>query len=86
MAPRSVLTTLSRTAVAIAALMVAVSVTIGVGLMVDSFRKSVVTWLGQTLSNDIYISAPAVTSTRPSATLDPALLQVAATWPGVRDV
>ena len=38
MAPRSVTGALSRTTVAIAALMVAVSVTIGVGLMVSSFR------------------------------------------------
>ncbi len=38
MAPRSITAALSRTAVAIASLMVAVSVTVGVGLMVGSFR------------------------------------------------
>ena len=64
MAPRSVTGALSRTAVAVAALMVAVSVTIGVGLMVGSFRTTVVSWLGQTLWGDLYVSAPSLTATR----------------------
>ena len=71
LAPRSITGALSRTAVAIAALMVAVSVVIGVGLMVGSFRSTVVTWLGQTLWGDIYISAPSLTATRSAAPLDP---------------
>ena len=41
---------------AVAALTVAVSVTIGVGVMVSSFRETVSVWLGQYLSGDIYIS------------------------------
>ncbi len=45
---------LSRTAVAIVALAIAVSATIGVSVMVDSFRGSVKTWLEQTLQADIY--------------------------------
>ncbi|MGD9050148.1 MAG: FtsX-like permease family protein, partial [Anaerolineae bacterium] len=49
MAPRNVVTSISRTAVAVAALMVAVSVTIGVSLMIGSFRTTVVTWLDQVL-------------------------------------
>ena len=67
LAPRSVTGALSRTAVAIAALMVAVSVTIGVGLMVGSFRTTVVDWLAQTLWGDVYVSAPAPTATRSAA-------------------
>jgi putative ABC transport system permease protein len=84
MAPRSVTGTLSRTAVAIAALMVAVSVTVGVGLMVGSFRGTVITWLGQTLWGDIYISAPTLTAARSSAPLDPAAWEIARQWPGVQ--
>lgn len=84
MAPRSVTRALSRTAVAIAALMVAVSVTIGVGLMVGSFRTTVQTWLGQTLYNDIYISAPGLGGTRPTQPLDPRIVPIASSWPGVR--
>jgi putative ABC transport system permease protein len=45
---------LSRTAVAIVALAIAVSATIGVSVMVDSFRGSVKTWLEQTLQADVY--------------------------------
>jgi putative ABC transport system permease protein len=45
---------LSRTGVAIVALAVAVSATIGVSVMVDSFRLSVGDWLQQTLQADIY--------------------------------
>jgi len=49
---------LSRTGVAIVALAVAVSATIGVSVMVDSFRGSVSAWLDRTLQSDIYIGAP----------------------------
>jgi len=51
-------TNLSRTGVAIVALAVAVSATIGVTVMVDSFRGSVSTWLDKTLRSDIYVGAP----------------------------
>ncbi len=84
MAPRSVSGALSRTAVAIASLMVAVSVTIGVGLMVGSFRTTVVTWLGQTLWGDIYVSAPGLTATRSSVPLDPQVLDVVSRWPAAQ--
>jgi len=47
---------MSRTGMAVAALTVAVSVTVGVGVMVSSFRETVNVWLGQYLSADIYIS------------------------------
>jgi putative ABC transport system permease protein len=56
MAPRDVTRALSRTAVAIAALMVAVCVSIGVSLMVDSFRRTVVAWLADTLQADVFVS------------------------------
>ena len=84
MAPRSVTGALSRTAVAVAALMVAVSVTIGVGLMVGSFRTTVVSWLGQTLWGDLYVTAPSLTSTRSSAPLDSRVIDVVSGWPGAQ--
>jgi putative ABC transport system permease protein len=46
---------LSRTGVAIVALAVAVSATVGVSVMVDSFRTAVSDWLGKTLQSDIYV-------------------------------
>lgn len=60
---------ISRTGMAVAALTVAVSVTVGVGVMVSSFRETVNIWLGQYLSADIYIS----TVDRGGADLTPAL-------------
>ncbi len=51
---------ISRTGVAIAALAVAVSATFGVEVMIGSFRSSVDRWLGDTLSSDIYVSAPSI--------------------------
>ena len=83
MAPRDVGRALSRTAVAIAALMVAVCVSIGVSVMVGSFRQTVQLWLGDTLRADVYISPPAETATRVSGTQDPALARRLAGLPGV---
>lgn len=86
MAPRSVVSSLSRTAIAIAALMIAVSVTIGVSLMVSSFRYTVVAWLAQTVQGDVYISPPSATATANSATIDPAAEAIVRGWPGVARV
>src|SRR5690606_24035863 len=49
---------LSRTGVAVVALSVAVSATIGISVMVGSFRLAVVDWLDGTLQSDLYVSAP----------------------------
>jgi putative ABC transport system permease protein len=58
LAAHSIVATLSRTAVAIGALMVAFATVIGIGLMIDSFRLSVDRWLETTLRADIYVSTP----------------------------
>ena len=84
MAPRDVIKALSRTSIAIAALMVAVSVTIGVSLMVSSFRHTVVTWLEQTLQGDIYISVPGPAANQSSGIIDPRAVPIAKEWPGVQ--
>jgi len=85
MAPRDVVSSLSRTAVAVAALMVALSVTIGVSLMVGSFRHTVITWLADVLRGDVYISAPAPSSAQPP-TIEPAVIEAVQRWPGVEKV
>jgi putative ABC transport system permease protein len=48
---------LSRLGVAVAALMVALSASVGVGIMVESMRGSVNTWLSDLLSADLYVAA-----------------------------
>jgi len=54
---RSILSSLSRTRIAVAALSIAVAATIGVSIMIGSFRQSVETWLDDSLGADVYISA-----------------------------
>ena len=83
---RSVVATLSRTGVAIAALMVAVSVTVGVGIMVQSFRQTVVRWLESSLHADVYIAPPSLIARRSDATLDPALMQRLTSAPDIARV
>jgi putative ABC transport system permease protein len=53
---RTVKASLSRTSVAVAALAVALSMTLGVDNMIFSFRESVRTWLEGALRGDLYIS------------------------------
>ena len=67
---------LSRTGVAIVALAVAVSATVGVSVMVDSFRGSVSEWLGNTLQSDIYVGVP-------RGAMDPDLLPDLVAVPGI---
>jgi len=74
MAARGVVTSLSRTGVAIAALMVAVAATVGVGLMIDSFRGTVEDWLTQSLQADVYVQPPSLVFRRSTATLDSAVV------------
>jgi putative ABC transport system permease protein len=83
LASRGIVAALSRTSVAIAALMIAVSAAIGVGIMIASFREAVVSWLEGTLRADIYVSAPSLVGNRPDATLDPALVARLTATPGV---
>lgn len=83
MAPRNVVKALSRTSIAVAALMIAVSVTIGVSLMVSSFRYTVITWLDQTLQGDIYVSPPTQGVAQPTVTIDPVILSRIHNWPGI---
>ncbi len=83
MAARDVVAALSRTSVAIAAMMIAVSVTIGVGIMVGSFRQTVVQWLEQSLMADIYIASPSNTANRIDTPLDLDLAERLAQTPGV---
>ena len=52
-------TSLSRTGVAVAALSVAVAAVIGVSVMIESFRESVIDWLEGSLDANYYVTAQA---------------------------
>lgn len=86
LAAGSVVAGLSRTSVAVAALMIAVATTVGVGVMIHSFRETVVRWLAGTLQSDVYVSPPSLVSNRPDATLDSALVARLRAVPGVARV
>ena len=83
MAARDVVRALSRTAVATAALMIAIAATLAVGIMVESFRATVERWLETTLQADVYVSAPGSVGGRPAAPLPPALIARLAAVAGV---
>lgn len=74
MASRSVLQNISRTYIAIAALALAVAATVGVGIMIGSFRSTVINWLEARLNADIFISAPSLISRRNDAVLPEEIL------------
>jgi putative ABC transport system permease protein len=76
----------SRTGVAAAALMVAVSVTIGVSVMIASFRGTVDNWLGLTLVADVYVSAPSPGGARTASPLAEDVPALVAAVPGVAGI
>jgi putative ABC transport system permease protein len=86
LATRGIVAALSRTSVAMAALMIAVAAAIGVGVMIASFREAVTRWLEGTLRADIYVSVPSLVGGRPEAVLGPAVVARLAATPGVARV
>jgi putative ABC transport system permease protein len=78
LAVRSVTASLSRTGVATAALAVAIATVIGIGLMIASFRASLMSWLDTTLTADVYVAlAPS------GVVLDDEMLEKIRALPGV---
>lgn len=86
LAARGVVRAQSRTAVAAAALMIAIAATVGVGIMVESFRVTVERWLEGTLQADVYVSPPGLVGSRTESPLDPRLIARLASVPGVASV
>jgi len=86
LAVRGVSASLSRTGVAIAALMLAVATTVGVGVMVASFRTTVAGWLTDRLQADIYLAAAGTPGAGPPPPLAPGVLAQVRAIPGVAQV
>jgi putative ABC transport system permease protein len=86
LATTGVTTALSRTSPALAALMVAIATTVALGVMIGSFRASVVAWLDTTLQADLYVSAPGLVASRPEGALEPTLVERLSAAPGVAAV
>jgi len=83
---RSVSTSLSRTSIAVASLSVAIATTIGVSVMIDSFRGSVIDWLDNSLKADVFISTPGANSSRSKGNLSSVWVDRFKGIPEVRDV
>lgn len=85
LAVRGVGESLSRTGVAIAALMLAVATTVGVGVMVTSFRSTVELWLESRLQADLYLRVPAPRTAATEPSLPEGTLERALRTPGVAE-
>ena len=86
MAARALVAYRQRTAVAVAALSVALSATIGVEVMIKSFRETLEVWLNNALQADVYVQPPSPVARRPDATIDPEVVRRIQQLPGVSAV
>lgn len=84
-AVRGITRSLSRTGVAIAALSIAVAEIVGMGVMIGSFRDNVEDWLVTSLHSDIFISVPVRGGAISTIGIDPQVVEILATVPGVSD-
>jgi putative ABC transport system permease protein len=86
MAARAITSSLTRSSVAVAALTIAVATTVGVGIMVQSFRAAVAEWLDQSLQSDLFVVSPSEGSRLRDSTIDPDVARRIAACPGVAAV
>lgn len=75
LAARNIQTALSRTAVAIAALMLSLSMVLGMGLMITSFRGSLNDWVKSVLQADIYLQPRGAATAKWEALFAPEFIQ-----------
>jgi putative ABC transport system permease protein len=83
LAARGIVASLSRTGVAMAALTLAIAATVGIGIMIDSFRLSVSQWLLTTLQADLYVAVPGSHTGPTNSSLDLSLIEDITSTPGV---
>jgi putative ABC transport system permease protein len=76
---------LSRTGLAVTALTVAVAATLGVGIMITSFRATVSDWLNYTLTGDLYVSARSTQLSGSDTALPPRVRALIDALPGVAE-
>ena len=77
---------LLRNSITIAALTAAVAMTVGVSVMVFSFRQTVETWINGTLIADLFIAPASNEIVGPSSFIPPAAVQFLASHPAVETV
>jgi putative ABC transport system permease protein len=77
---------LLRNSITIAALAAAVAMTVGVSVMVFSFRKTVETWISHTLRADLFIAPASNEIVGPSSFFPPTAVQFLETHPAVEAI
>ncbi len=75
MALNSVARSVSRTGIAMVALSIAVATTLGVSIMIESFRGAVTHWIEQSIRADIHISVPRIDEHLTLSKLDPGFIE-----------
>ncbi len=86
LAARSLAGSLRRTSVLVAALCTAVAMMTAVGIMVGSFRQTIVTWMDSELPADLYLRPAGNPSADQHPTISPELSDTIARLPGIRAV
>ncbi|MDA1256147.1 MAG: ABC transporter permease, partial [Proteobacteria bacterium] len=71
---RSISRNLSRSSIAIIALMIALSISLSLDITVNSFRATVKDWLDSSLKADVYISAPSLSANQTTGSLSEELM------------
>ncbi|MDA2934211.1 ABC transporter permease, partial [Acidobacteria bacterium AH-259-D05] len=82
---RSLSSRLQTTSFAASSLAIAVSMLVGISLMIGSFRQTVALWVETTVQADVYITTPSWRAD-PEATMDEELISSLAAHPGVTSV
>ena len=77
---------LQTTSVAVASLAVAVSMLIGITLMIGSFRQTLSVWIGTSIQADVYIAPASWRGTGSDGGLEPHVMAVVAGHPAVQAV
>lgn len=85
-AARSLHGTLGRTSVAVASLMIGIAMMVSLGIMIGSFRKTVLVWIDQSLHADLWLQPAARAAGSRSARFDSALVPLIKATPGVMAV
>ena len=86
LAGRGLAASLSRTSVIVAALATAIAMMASVGIMVGSFRETVLVWLDQQLRADLYVRPAGRSGAGQFPALSPAVARLAAAMEGVEAV
>jgi len=73
----------ARTSVVVASLMLAVGMTVALSIMVGSFRRTVDTWITQSIRGDLYVEPAGHRASGPATALPDSLVRGAAKLPGV---